>query len=171
MIRAFLLPLGLAPDAFRDLASRAAAATVRTGKCIAYFTDASAFRAQSFPTSKARQKGGFINTVGYEACDRFQPPTCLDSILWQSPSTGCVGHLLAYGPETAVPPTSFAYCHSILVTTNAKKVLGIPETVVVWMLVIRVRQVMDVAIDSLRAGRLAELFDLPIGKIVSEADR
>lgn len=32
----------------------------------------------------------------------------------------------------------------------------------IWMLVIRVRQVMDVAIESLRVGRLAELFDLPI---------
>ena len=136
MIRAFLLPLGLTPDAFGDPASRAAAATVRAGECIAYFTNASALRAQNFPALEACQKCGFVNSMGHEAGDRFQPPSCLDSFLWQNPSIGCVGHLLAYRPETAVSPTSFASRHSVFVATNAKKVLRIPETVMIWMLVI-----------------------------------
>ena len=79
--------------------------------------------------------------------------------------------MFAYGPETTVPPTNLAYCHSILVTTDAKKFLGIPETVVIWMFMIRVRQVIDIAIYSLCAGRLAALFDLPMEEIVSEADQ
>ena len=136
VIRAFLPPLGLAPDAFRNPASRAAATTVRTGKRVADFTNAGAFGAQNFPASKATQKGGFINTVGYQTCDLSQPPTGLDSFLRQGSSGGCVGHLFALGPETAVSPTIFACCHSILVATNAKKILGIPETIVIWMLVI-----------------------------------
>ena len=45
MIRALLHPVGLATDALRDLADRAAAATIRTRERIAQLANAGAFGA------------------------------------------------------------------------------------------------------------------------------
>lgn len=123
VIRALLLPFGFANDAFRDPAGRAAAATVGARKGIAYLTNTCALRAYNFPAPKACQECGFVNAVGHEAGDPLQPLTCPDSFLWQSPSFGYVGNLLAYRPETAVPSASLAYLQGFFGTADAKKVL------------------------------------------------
>lgn len=96
MIRAFLLPVGFATDALRDPADRAAAAAVRARKTIAYLTNTGALWTVNFPAPRACQERGFIDTVGHEAGDLFQPLSCIDSFLWQDPSFGCAGYLLAY---------------------------------------------------------------------------
>ena len=82
MVRAFILPVGFATDAFGDLADRAAAATLRARKGITHLANASAFRAQNFPALRARHKRGFIYTAGHELVDQHQPPLArLDSFL------------------------------------------------------------------------------------------
>ena len=91
MVRALLLPDRFATDAFRDPADRAAAATVRARKGIAYLTNTSALRAHNFPTPRAYQECGFVDAVGHEAGDPLQPLSCPDSFLWQGPSLRCVG--------------------------------------------------------------------------------
>ena len=121
MIRACLLPIGLATNTFRDPTDRAAAATVGAGKSIAYLADTGALRAQNFPAPRTGQEGGFVNAIGHDTGDLSQPLSCLDSFLWQD-SIGCVGYVLACGPETAARSTTFAYLPSILSTADAEKI-------------------------------------------------
>lgn len=123
VVRALLISDRFATDAFRDLADRAAAATVRARKGIAYLTNTSALRAQNIPTPRACQECGFVDAARHEAGDPRQPLGCRDSFLWQGPSFRCVGYLRAYGPETTGSPTSFASLHGIFGTVDAEKVL------------------------------------------------
>ena len=81
MIRALLHPVGLATDALRDLADRAAAATIRTRVRIAQLANAGAFGAYKSPAPKALQECPFVDTVGHEPGDFVQPLRCLDSFL------------------------------------------------------------------------------------------
>lgn len=138
MIRAYLFPVRFATEALRNLADRAATATVRTRQRIAYLANTGALGAQDSCASIARQECGFVDAVGHEAGDFLQPLRCQYSFLWQGASL-CVGHVSAYRPETAVPPASTAILHGVFGATNAEEVPRVPETVVVWMLVIRVR--------------------------------
>ena len=140
MIGTCIIPIGLAKNAFRDLADRAAAATLRASKAVAYLADTGALWTSNFPASRASHESRFIDTVCREACDFFQPLSYPDSFLGQGACLRrCVRYVLANSPETAVPFTDFASLHSIFGATNAEKILGVPNTVVVWMLVIGVR--------------------------------
>lgn len=135
VIRAYLLPVRLATEALRDLADWAATATIRTRQRVTYLANTGALGAQDSRASIARHECGFVDAVGHEASDFLQPLRCQYSFLWQGASL-CVGHISAYGPETAVPPASTAILHGVLGATNAEEVPRVPETVVVWMLVI-----------------------------------
>ena len=123
MIRTCIILIGLAKNAFRDLADRAAAATLRASKGVAYLADTGALWTSNFPASRASHESRFIDAVCHEACDFFQPLSHPNSFLGQRASLGCARYVLADGPETAVPLTAFASLHSFFSTTDAEKIL------------------------------------------------
>ena len=160
MILTCFIPLNFAVNTFDDPADRAVATAARATKSIAHFTHTGTTRTQNLAATVTLHERRFVDPLGQHGVDLHQPLRCSDSFMWQGGDLRFVGRDLACRPETAIPLAAFALPHRVLLAVDAPEILGVPDSIVVWMLAVRVREVMSVAKGYLRAGPSAEVFYL-----------